>query len=145
MFFIFLFFIYNLIFYKIDEINYLDNVLKNSIVLTLIILIIHIVLSMSVGVKSNFSSKQKSERLSNINIEELSKKIEKSTNWKLLNKNSSNLTYKSNFSTMKSFGEIITIDKKEDKFFIVSEPIIFTTIFDFGKNYQNIKLILNYF
>ena len=41
----------------------------------------------------------------------------------------------------KSFGEIISINLSDQEVNISSKPLLFTTIFDFGKNYENIKFI----
>jgi hypothetical protein len=100
-----------------------------------------VIFSKIAGVKSNYSTFQYKNIDSNISLDELSNKIEEKSNWNLVSKNNYSLVYRSNFNSLKSFGETITINHMQKQIKISSKPILSTTIFDFGKNYQNIKFV----
>lgn len=110
-------------------------------VLSLFLTIIHIVLAKKSGVTNNFSANQKLEVKQELDLNNLISKIEKSQSWTLIEKNDNVLLFKSTFGSIKSFGEIITISSNEGLTTITSKSLLFTTLFDFGKNYENIKFI----
>lgn len=138
-----LFLCYNLFILNFDEINFFEKIIYPSLFITILLTVIHIIASINAGVKYNYSSVQTTNISSHskLELDELMNKIEEKSKWKLIKKSTDNLVYKSNFNSLKSFGEIISINLSEKEVSISSKPILFTTIFDFGKNYENIKFI----
>ena len=132
---------YNLLFQSFEKINFLKGIIYPSLFLTVLFTIIHVVLSFKAGVRNNFSSIQHEETISSISLEEIGKKIEEKYKWELVERSDNSLVYKNKFKSLLSFGEIISINQNEKELNISSKPMLFTTIFDFGKNYQNIKSV----
>lgn len=142
LFFSIIFFMYNLF---VTDFNYKSFVLKTfftSFLISSILLVIHLIFAYKSGLKNNFSPIQKLEIKNNtINILEISNILRKKSDWKLILQEQDFIILKTKPTFLKSFGEKIIISKNTDKLSIISKPSFPTTIFDFGKNYDNIKFI----
>ncbi len=136
-----LFTCYSTYFYQFDKLIVLNQIVLPSFILSISLTLIHIILAKKSGVTNDYSTHQKliiEKEFKNFDFES---KLKMLTNWTLINKDDRKLVYKSNFNSIKSFGEIITIYPNKKETIIISKPVLFTTLFDFGKNYENLKII----
>lgn len=124
-----------------DKMDLINQIIIPSLFFSISLVIFHIVFSILSGVKSDFSPNQTVNRKIEVDLDHLHNIIQKNTRWKLINKTYDCLIYKSTFESLKSFGETITIKKENTEVVVNSKPTLFTTIFDFGKNFENVKLV----
>lgn len=142
LFFSTIFFVYNLFVTDFSYKSFAIKTFLTSFLVSSILLIIHLAVAHKSGLKNNFSPIQKLElKNTTINIIEISNILLKKSNWKLIIQEQDFIVLKTKPTFLKSFGEKIIISKNTDKLSIVSKPSFPTTIFDFGKNYDNIKFI----
>ena len=126
---------------SINKIELMKWVFLPTTFLSTILLLFHILISKRVVITNNFSSKQEGVLYKEVNFKELSDKIQNKTNWKLIHIDGGKLIFKSRFDSFKSFGELIVISKTQNKTNISSKPLFWTTLFDMGKNFQNVEQI----
>ena len=132
---------YSYVFIGGDNLDPFKMVLVPSMTISTVLLLMHVIISKIAGVRDNFLSQQSLEINSNVSLEELAEKIKQQLKWRQVKKEGNNITFISPFSLLKSFGEKISISKENDKIIVSSKPLLITTIFDFGKNYQNLSLV----
>lgn len=140
LFFSIIFLLYSF-FLDSENIKILYQILFPSMIISILLLIIHILLSKKNGVIKDFSPNQSFILKNPVNLDVLDSKIQSVTNWKLITKSNSTLIYKSKADFFKSFGEVIKVSNEKDYTVLSSKPLVFTTIFDFGKNYQNLNFL----
>lgn len=141
LFFSLIFFIYNTFIIDFNYKSFAIRTIFTSFLISSILLIIHLIFARKSGLKNDFSPIQKSEiKNTTVSILEISNILHKKSNWKFILKEQDFIILKTK-PTLKSFGEKIIITKNTDKLSIISKPTFPTTIFDFGKNYDNIKFI----
>lgn len=136
-------FSYSVIFFQnIDTIlfDFIKSTLLNSLLITFLLTLFHIFFALKEGVRNNFSTNQKLVIKEDLELDDLELKVNKLTNWTLIDKKVNFIKFKSSI-TLKSFGEIITVFNENGKTTMTSKPLFILTIFDFGKNFENIKLI----
>lgn len=138
--FILLFSCYVLLILEFEE-KIVIKLISNSIIFSSAFTLTHVLLSKNVGVENDYSVYQKSIIKNEVKVDDFTEKISKLTNWKLVKKTEYKLVYRSTFNSVKSFGETVTISLNNGETVVISKPIVITTLFDFGKNYENIKLV----
>ncbi|WP_395052803.1 hypothetical protein [Flavobacterium sp.] len=141
--FILLYVIYNLCFFEFQEIlkiYFIKKIVYNSLVLSSLLTIIHVIFSLNVGANENFSVNQFLNLQTSTDLVDLEAKIKRNKNWKSTSIENESIRFQSLMS-LKSFGEIITISNRNDEIIVSSKPVFFATLFDFGKNFENIKYI----
>ena len=119
------------------------NVLLPALMFTVVLVLIQVITSSFVGVKKDYSPRQVQKVEGTVDLKILALEIAKATKWVLEVENSTTLRYRSGFDTVRSFGENITVEKKENNLQITSKPMVTTTLFDYGKNFQNVELVKN--
>ena len=119
------------------------NVLLPSLIFTVVLVLVQIITSSLVGVKGEYSPKQVQTIDGTVDLKVLALEISKATKWVLEIENSTTLRYRSGFDTLKSFGENIIIEKEDSKMRVISRPMVKSTLFDYGKNFQNVEIIKN--
>lgn len=119
------------------------NVLLPALMFTVVLVLIQVITSSFVGVKNDYSPRQVQTVDGTVDLKILALEIAKATKWVLEVENSTTLRYRSGFDTMRSFGENIIVEKKENQLLITSKPMVKTTLFDYGKNFQNVELVKN--
>ena len=119
------------------------NVLLPALMFTVVLVLIQVITSSFVGVKNDYSPRQVQTIDGDVDLKILALEIAKATKWVLEIENSTTLRYRSGFDTMRSFGENIIVEKKKNQLQITSKPMVKTTLFDYGKNFQNVELVKN--
>ncbi len=119
------------------------NVLLPALMFTVVLVLIQIITSSFVGVKNDYSPRQVQTIDGTVDLKILALEIAKATKWVLEIENSTTLRYRSGFDTLRSFGENIIIEKEENQIRITSKPMVKSTLFDYGKNFQNVEIIKN--
>lgn len=123
------------------EIVWGRNVFLPALMFTIILVLIQVIAASYAGVKNDYSPRQIQTHDGAVDLKMLAMEIRKATKWVLEVENSSTLRYRSGFDTLRSFGETIIINNEEDKIRITSRPMLRSTLFDYGKNFQNVELI----
>lgn len=141
--FFILLFGYNLVFIGWSAMEPMKMVLIPALTISAVLLLIHSVISRIAGVRDNFLAEQSLEINSNVNPEELAQKINQQLNWRQVKKDVNDIEFISSLS-LKSLGEKISISKKEGRIVVASKPLLSATIFDFGKNFQNLNLVKSF-
>ncbi len=119
------------------------NVLLPALMFTVVLVLIQVITSSFVGVKNDYSPRQIQTIDGTVDLKILALEIAKATKWVLEIENSTTLRYRSGFDTMRSFGENIIVEKQENQIRITSKPMVKSTLFDYGKNFQNVELVKN--
>ena len=119
------------------------NVLLPALMFTVVLVLIQVITSSFVGVKNDYSPRQVQNVEGTVDLKILALEIVKATKWVLEIENSTTLRYRSGFDTLRSFGENIIIEKQESQLQITSKPMVKSTLFDYGKNFQNVELVKN--
>ena len=119
------------------------NVLLPALMFTVVLVLIQIITSSFVGVKNDYSPRQVQTIEGMVDLKILALEIAKVNKWVLEIENSTTLRYRSGFDTMRSFVENIIIEKQENQLQITSKPMVKSTLFDYGKNFQNVELVKN--
>ena len=117
------------------------NVLLPALMFTVVLVLIQVITSSFVGVKNDYSPRQIQTIDGSVDLKILALEVAKSTKWILEIENSTTLRYRSGFDTMRSFGENIIVEKQENEIRITSKPMVKSTLFDYGKNFQNVELV----
>lgn len=117
------------------------NVLLPALMFTIILVLIQVITSSFVGVKNDYSPPQVQTIDGDVDLKILALEIRKATKWVLEIENSTTLRYRSGFDTLRSFGENIIIEKQENQIRITSKPMVKSTLFDYGKNFQNVEIV----
>lgn len=126
-----------------SDIIWARNVLLPALLFTVVLVLIQVITSSFVGVKKNYLPRQVQSIDGTVDLKILALEIRKANKWVLEIENSTMLRYRSGFDTLRSFGENIIIEKKENKLQITSKPLMTLTLFDYGKNFQNVEVVKN--
>ena len=140
-FFVTIFFFYSLFFYEAKKLDFWEKALFPSLIISSALLLIHLLFAVKSGQRGHFGTVQQKVIQTNVTIEQLLEKLNGLTRWRLISKQPNCLVYKTGFESIKSFGETIEISSNENGIRIKSRPSLKTTLFDFGKNFQNVKKI----
>jgi hypothetical protein len=97
----------------------------------------------ALGAKNNFSVHQTEIIEIDVDLEKLSYEIEGNMHWILKFKSPTELVFNTTFN-LKCWGEVIEIKKIGNVVLLKSKPVIFTTLVDYGKNYQNIQKLKSF-
>jgi len=134
----FIFFITQfLIFQNIELIDFINFIIIPAFLISSILSIIDSFILYKKGYKLNQKSKLKIKNTGNLNI---LKNNLSNLNLKYQERNNK-IIIKMAANYYQSFGEIITIEENEDYILINSHSKIALTIFDYGKNIDNVLLI----
>lgn len=117
------------------------NVLLPAFLFSIILVLIQVITSSYVGVRDDYSPLQIQTVDGEVDLKILALEIRKATKWVLEIENSTMLGYRSGFDTLRSFGEDIIIEKQKNQIRITSKPLMRSTLFDYGKNFQNVQLV----
>ena len=117
------------------------EVVVPALMLTVVLLSAHLVLARLAGVRANYSANQATEVISNLDLGQLQAVVQRTTRWNLVEARQNLLVFRSSFESLKSFGEQVTLARQDNKIVVTSKPVLPTTLFDFGKNYQNVHTV----
>lgn len=118
------------------------NVLLPAFLFSIILVLIQVITSSYVGVRDDYYSPLQIQTVDGeVDLKILALEIRKATKWVLEIENSTMLRYRSGFDTLRSFGEDIIIEKQKNQIRITSKPLMRSTLFDYGKNFQNVQLV----
>jgi len=132
-----IFALYNLYLNNFEFIDY-KRVLIPSLIISITLFIIHLI---ALKVKGYSINETPHFILNNLNLEEI-KKIAGKNSWKIILEKKDNLVFKTTKFSFLSFGEKIIIKKNESGHLIIESKSLFPlTVFDFGKNLDNLKVI----
>ena len=124
--------------------SWISFVLFPSLALVVALSTLHLSFMLFLGVKDNFSVHQIDILEVDVDLDKLSQMIQSDTHWTLKTQSSNELLYKTNFN-WKCWGETVHIKKIGYVTIIESKPVVFTTLVDYGKNYQNVQLVKSHF
>ena len=124
-----------------NDIIWGHNVFLPALMFTVILVLIQVIAASYAGVREDYSPHQIQTIDGDVDLKILALEIRKSTKWVLETENSTMLRYRSGFDTLRSFGENIIIEKQENQIRITSKPLLRSTLFDYGKNFQNVQLV----
>ncbi len=119
------------------------SVFLPALLFTVILVLIQVIAASYAGVKEDYSPRQIQNIDGQVDFKILALEIRKNTKWVLEIENSTTLRYRSGFDTLRSFGETIIIENEENQIRITSKPVVKSTLFDYGKNFQNMEIIKN--
>ena len=126
-----------------DDSSWMSSILLPSLFFILTLSTLHILFMIALGAKSNFSVHQTEIIEIDVDLEKLSYEIEGNTHWILKFKSPTELVFNTTFN-LKCWGEVIEIKKIGNVVLLKSKPVIFTTLVDYGKNYQNIQKLKSF-
>lgn len=128
----------------LTSLSLVQKVTVPSVLTSLCLTVAHFALAKQKGVQANYSAYQTAEFNIPENEQHLPKIAEiasRDKKWKLISSTVDKVVLKSSFNSLYSFGEIVTLVKHKNALRITSSPLLPTTIFDFGKGYENIQYL----
>ncbi len=120
------------------------KVLAPSALTSFCLTVVHFAFAKWKGVQANYSAHQAVEFSIPENeqhLPEIAEIASRDKKWKLISSTVDRVVFKSSFNSMYSFGEIITLVKRNNSLRVTSSPLLPTTLFDFGKGYENIQYL----
>lgn len=145
-FFFVVFLLWYLFFFEghLTALDSVQKVIVPSVLTSICLTIAHFALAKRKGMQVNYSAYQTAEFNIPENEQYLPKIAEiasRDKKWKLVSSTVDKIVLKSSFNSLYSFGEIVTLAKHKNALEITSSPLLPTTIFDFGKGYENIQYL----
>jgi hypothetical protein len=120
------------------------KVLAPSAITSFCLTVIHFAFAKWKGVQANYSAEQAidvSMPENKQHLMEIAEIASRDKKWKITSSTVDRVVLKSSFDSIYSFGEIITLAKRNNSLRITSSPLLPTTLFDFGKGYENIQYL----
>lgn len=136
-----LFTLYFALFGLLGEVDLFKTIIAPSVFFSAVLLLVHFGLSQRLGARENFSVRQQVLIKQDFILTDVKEMLFETTPWRCIKESEETLTFKAGWESFRSFGEIIEISKVDSGLLVRSQPTSVTTLFDYGKNFQNVMKV----